>query len=143
MKILMIGTGFDLEHYLPTKYTQFLEFVKKYRYAYLSANSVPKRLYDINDTYLKKIFENPEYDDGTAVIDGKVVDMENEAELRIRYLTPYNFIICVQFNPVNEKNDSIMKIYMDGILQGRYSINDIVKFEMGFTDIKETCNLEY
>jgi hypothetical protein len=36
---------------------------------------VPKRLYDINDTYLKKIFENPEYDDGAAVIDGKVVDM--------------------------------------------------------------------
>ena len=133
MKILMIGNGFDLEHYLPTKYTQFLEFVKKYRYAYLSANSVPKRLYDIN----------PEYDDGTAVIDGKVVDIENEAELRIRYLTPYNFIICAQFNPVNEKNDSIMKIYIDGILQGRYSINDIVKFEMGFTDIKETCNLEY
>ncbi len=143
MKILMIGNGFDLEHYLPTKYTQFLEFVKKYRYAYLSANSVPKRLYDINDTYLKKIFENPEYDDGTAVINGKVVDMKNEAELRIRYLTPYNFIICAQFNPVNEKNDSIMKIYIDGILQGRYSINDIVKFEMGFTDIKETCNLEY
>ncbi len=143
MKILMIGNGFDLEHYLPTKYTQFLEFVKKYRYAYLSANSVPKRLYDINDTYLKKIFENPEYDDGTAVIDGIVVDMKNEAELRIRYLTPYNFIICAQFNPVNEKNDSIMKIYIDGILQGRYSINDIVKFEMGFTDIKETCNLEY
>ena len=51
MKILMIGNGFDLEHYLPTKYTQFLEFVKKYRYAYLSANSVHKRLYDINDTY--------------------------------------------------------------------------------------------
>lgn len=45
----MIGNGFDLEHYLPTKYTQFLEFVKKYRYAYLSANSVHKRLYDIND----------------------------------------------------------------------------------------------
>lgn len=67
MKILMIGNGFDLEHYLPTKYTQFLEFVKKYRYAYLSANSVHKRLYDIND---------------------------------------------------------------------------IVKFEVGFTDIKETCNLE-
>ena len=35
-----------------------------------------------------------------------------------------------------------MKIYMDGILQGRYSINDIVKFEVGFTDIKEMCNLE-
>ena len=64
----MIGNGFDLEHYLPTKYTQFLEFVKKYRYAYLSANSVPKRLYDINDTYLKKIFENPEYEDRVVAL---------------------------------------------------------------------------
>jgi hypothetical protein len=47
MKILMIGNGFDLEHELPTKYTQFLEFVTRFKYAYLSANSVPKRLYDM------------------------------------------------------------------------------------------------
>jgi len=68
MKILMIGNGFDLEHGLQTKYTQFLEFVKKYRYAYLSANSVPKKLYDIKDTYLKKIFENPEYEDRVVAL---------------------------------------------------------------------------
>ena len=78
----------------------------------------------------------------------------------VRYLTPYNFIICSQFNPINEtkkgnkkkmkkqkkkknnekknknqknkkKNDSIMKMFMDGILQGTYSINDIVKFVDG------------
>ncbi|MDE6636254.1 MAG: bacteriophage abortive infection AbiH family protein, partial [Lachnospiraceae bacterium] len=28
MKILLIGNGFDLAHQLPTKYTDFLEFVK-------------------------------------------------------------------------------------------------------------------
>lgn len=28
MNILLIGNGFDLAHYLPTKYTDFLEFVK-------------------------------------------------------------------------------------------------------------------
>ena len=50
MNILMIGNGFDLEHELPTKYTQFLEFVTRFKYAYLSANSVPKRLHDIKDT---------------------------------------------------------------------------------------------
>lgn len=49
MKILMIGNGFDLEHELPTKYTQFLEFVTRFKYAYSSANSVPQRLYDIKD----------------------------------------------------------------------------------------------
>ena len=82
--------------------------------------------------YNGKNVTRTEYDDGAAVIDGKVVDMGNEAKLRIRYLTPYNFIICAQFNPINEtKNDSIMKMFMDGILQGTYSINDIVKFVDG------------
>ena len=28
MKILVLGNGFDLAHYLPTKYSQFLEFVR-------------------------------------------------------------------------------------------------------------------
>ena len=41
MKILMIGNGFDLEHELPTKYTHFLEFVKKFKYAYLSRKNIP------------------------------------------------------------------------------------------------------
>ena len=68
MKILMIGNGFDLEHELPTKYTQFLEFVTRFKYAYLSANSVPKRLYDIKDDYLKTIFENPEYEDRVVAL---------------------------------------------------------------------------
>ena len=64
----MIGNGFDLEHELPTKYTQFLEFVTRFKYAYLSANSVPKRLYDIKDDYLKTIFENPEYEDRVVAL---------------------------------------------------------------------------
>lgn len=64
----MIGNGFDLEHELPTKYTQFLEFVTRFKYAYLSANSVPKRLHDIKDTYLKKIFEDPESKDRVVAL---------------------------------------------------------------------------
>ncbi len=34
MKILMIGNGFDLEHDLPTKYTQFLDFIIEFRNDY-------------------------------------------------------------------------------------------------------------
>ena len=64
----MIGNGFDLEHELPTKYTQFLEFVTKFKAAYSSANSVPKRLYDIKDEYLKMIFENPECEDRVVAL---------------------------------------------------------------------------
>lgn len=68
MNILMIGNGFDLEHELPTKYTQFLEFVKMFKNAYLSANNVPKRLCDIKDDYLKLIFENPECEDRVVAL---------------------------------------------------------------------------
>ena len=31
MKILMIGNGFDLEHGLPTKYTDFLDYIITFR----------------------------------------------------------------------------------------------------------------
>jgi len=42
-----------------------------------------------------------EYDDGAAVIDGKVVDLNGEAQLRVKYLTPYNLIIAPQDSPIN------------------------------------------
>lgn len=32
MNIIVIGNGFDIAHHLPTKYTDFLEFVKVIRY---------------------------------------------------------------------------------------------------------------
>ena len=31
MNILVIGTGFDLEHNLPTKYWDFIMFIKNYK----------------------------------------------------------------------------------------------------------------
>lgn len=68
MNILMIGNGFDLEHELPTKYTQFLKFVQMFRNAYLLANNVPKRLCNIKDEYLKMIFENPEYENRVVAL---------------------------------------------------------------------------
>lgn len=68
MKILMIGNGFDLEHELPTKYTQFLEFVTSFKYAYSGENGVPKRLNNIKDNYLKMIFENPECEDRVVAL---------------------------------------------------------------------------
>lgn len=58
MNILMIGNGFDLEHDLPTSYPEFLKFVVKFHKAYKAANDTPKRIGDIEDEYLKQIFEN-------------------------------------------------------------------------------------
>lgn len=70
-----------------------------------------------------------EYDDGAAVINGKVIDLKGKAELRIRYLTPYNFIICAQFNPINRTEyDDVMIKLLNGILEGENSPEDIVQF---------------
>lgn len=63
MNILMIGNGFDLEHDLPTKYTDFLSFVRSFQIAYASAKAVPPQTYMIKDEYLKLIFSNCEYED--------------------------------------------------------------------------------
>lgn len=58
MNILMIGNGFDLEHDLPTSYPEFLKFVANFHKAYKVANDIPKRLDDIEDKYLKQLFED-------------------------------------------------------------------------------------
>ena len=42
------------------------------------------------------------YDDGAAVINGNVVDTSS-AELRVRYLSKYNFLIASKFSPVNSR----------------------------------------
>lgn len=70
-----------------------------------------------------------EYDDGAAVIDGKVIDIENQACIRTRYLTPYNFIICAKWNPLNEaKYDSDVQKILYGILKGTNTIYDLVDY---------------
>lgn len=61
MNILMIGNGFDLEHDLPTKYIDFLEFVKKFICAHSLVKENANALCTIEDEYLKLIFERPEY----------------------------------------------------------------------------------
>lgn len=61
MNILMIGNGFDLEHDLPTKYVDFLNFVEQFNFIYSWVKNMPKELCTIEDEYLKLIYEQPEY----------------------------------------------------------------------------------
>jgi len=69
-----------------------------------------------------------EYDDGAAVIDGKVVDLNGMAKLRTRYITPYNFIICAHFNPMNSSvYDDMLEKLLNGILKGQNSVEEIVE----------------
>lgn len=67
-----------------------------------------------------------EYDDGAAVIDGKPVDVRGSAELRERFLTPYNFIIAAHNSPINSHEfDSIGDDLLNGVLRGEKSIEEL------------------
>lgn len=78
--------------------------------------------------YENKKVTRAEYDDGAAVIDGKVVDLNGKAKLRTRYITPYNFIICAHFNPMNSSvYDDMLGKLLNGILKGQNSVEEIVE----------------
>lgn len=72
-----------------------------------------------------------EYDDGAAVINGKLVHSGIDApefKLRVRYLTPYNFVLCAKWHPFNSsEGDKMTKKYLDGILKGQNTIEEFVK----------------
>lgn len=76
--------------------------------------------------YEGNVITRAEYDDGAAVIDGKIVEFGGKAELRVRYLTPYNFIICAKWNPLNESRyDDIVEDILNGMLKGTNTIDDL------------------
>lgn len=74
-----------------------------------------------------------EYDDGAAEIKGEVVDVYG-AELRRRFLTPHNFIICGNDSPINSnKFDSESQVIFNGILTGSHKIEDLEKLVSSLT----------
>lgn len=67
-----------------------------------------------------------EYDDGAAVINGNLVDATN-SQLRIRYLSKYNFIISAKTSIYNSsKFHNVSKEYLDGILRGNLTLNEYI-----------------
>jgi hypothetical protein len=60
-----------------------------------------------------------EYDDGHAMIGGKLVDIRGLAELRSRYITPYNFVIAAQGSPINNNAfDEELEDILNAALKG-------------------------
>jgi len=79
-----------------------------------------------------KMVTRQECDDGAAIIDGKPVKIRG-AELRLRYVTPYNFILCggdhVLIGNSNEPSIDIeLTKLLDEILLGKKMIEDLVDF---------------
>jgi hypothetical protein len=76
-----------------------------------STESREKRLeffgYDTEEYGLyknKNLLTRGEYDDGAALRDGVLIRTASESELRIRHITPYNFIIAPHGSPINNPN---------------------------------------
>lgn len=90
-----------------------------------------------------KFISREEYDDGAAIIDNLPVPLNGQAELRVRFLTPYNFFIAPYNSPINSKKfDRIGRNILIEILKGEVSLEDFVhefiklprreKYEEGF-----------
>ena len=76
----------------------------------------------------KKI-DRAEYDDGATIIDGKPVELDMTAEIRIRYITAYNFVICAKFNPMNNHiYDDEIESLLNGMIENKKTIDDFIKY---------------
>ncbi len=49
----------------------------------------------------RHLLTRAEYDDGATTIDGVLVSTSGASELRVRYITPYNFVIAAANSPIN------------------------------------------
>jgi Predicted nucleotide-binding protein containing TIR-like domain len=65
------------------------------------------------------------YDDGAAVIDGAVIDTSG-AQLRIRYLSPFNFLIASKFSPINSHEfDELSEPLLNDMLCGQDHLDEL------------------
>ncbi len=78
--------------------------------------------------YEGRYITRAEYDDGAAVIDGQLVDVRDSVELRVRYLTPTNFIIAAQNAPIAEQTfDSTREKLLNDVLKGEKTLEELVE----------------
>ncbi|MGE4061065.1 MAG: toll/interleukin-1 receptor domain-containing protein, partial [Sphingomonadales bacterium] len=69
-----------------------------------------------------------EYDDGAAIIDGRLTDIRGRGKSRTRYLTPYNLIIAAHGSPINNTSfDTTLYQYMNNILKGSKTLEELTR----------------
>ena len=70
----------------------------------------------VDETHL---ISRAELDDGSAIIDGKLQTISDRAELRLRYVTPYNFVIAATGSPLlNPDYDRRLEDHLNAMLKG-------------------------
>ena len=68
------------------------------------------------------------FDDGAAEIDGEIVDVRG-AEVRVRYLSPYNFIIAPKFSAFNlPGRESEVNTLLNNMMRGEATLDDLTAF---------------
>ncbi|NUJ80258.1 hypothetical protein HUN39_09475 [Methylocystis sp. FS] len=68
----------------------------------------------------KHLITRAQYDDGGAVIEGRLQDTRGRAKLRCRYVTPYNFIIAAGGAPIGQASyDQRLEEILDQMLNGQ------------------------
>lgn len=73
-----------------------------------------------------KIYEPEQAEDGGAIIDGNYIQLKN-AEVRQRFLSPFNFILVAKFSPANSNDgNQLGEIFMDDILRGNKTFEDFI-----------------
>ncbi|MFA5404806.1 MAG: hypothetical protein WC358_07730, partial [Ignavibacteria bacterium] len=85
---------------IPTGINSYMTI--EYIESLIKENRFPTEEYAIFDG---KIIKREEFDDGSAEINGEVIDIAGKAELRMRYLSPYNFIIAAKASSFNGDAD--------------------------------------
>lgn len=74
-----------------------------------------------------------EYDDNSTVIYGKHRHLNGKAQLRARYLSPYNFILAAKFSPFNcNEFDRTSGDYFKGMLEGAVTNEQFNDYMMTF-----------
>jgi len=67
-----------------------------------------------------------EYDDNAALIKGKVVELNDDVELRVRYTTPYNFVVAAHMSPINNNQfDRELETKLNNILKGTETLENL------------------
>lgn len=81
----------------------------------------------------EKKITRQEYDDNATVIYGRHLHLNGKAQLRARYLSPYNFILAAKFSPYNcQKFDRTSEDYFKGMLDGTITNEQFNNFMMQF-----------
>ncbi len=69
-----------------------------------------------------------DYDDGATLVDGHPTRVSS-AELRLRYLTSYNFLVCANRHVINEPaHDTAISALLDGILNRTRTLEELASF---------------